>query len=147
MKVPSDFKLHHFGVIVPNLQLAEGLLRTLFQLPIVQGPLEDPLQKVKLLFLQAAPNVFLELIEPIGQDSPAYGSLKQRIRFHHVCFEVPDLSGASNALQGGGALMITEPQPASAFEGRRIAFFYLKIGMVVELLEAGTQIPHTTIHA
>ena len=77
----------------------------------IRGPLTDPLQAVRLLFLARG------------------GGL------HHLCYLVEDLETSLTRLRAKGCLITSPPKPAVAFEGRRVAFLVTRERQLVELLE------------
>ena len=84
--------------------------------------------------LGAAP---LELISPLGEDSPINGYLAKGIGAYHVCYEVAVLADALAGLRARGCLVIGNPVPAVAFGGRKIAWCYTPTNQLVELVERG----------
>jgi len=77
----------------------------------------------------------VELVEPVGPDSPVEKFLERGSGLHHLCYEVDNLD---DAVQGGsarGLVMIRRHQPAVAFGGRRIAWFLTRERLLIEYLE------------
>ena len=93
-------------------------------------------QKVTVLFLGKAGSLDLKLIEPAGEDSPLWGTLKKGEGLHHLCFKVPDVAAGCDALVGNGARLLTAPAPGEAFDDHLIAFLYLGSGLNVELIDS-----------
>jgi methylmalonyl-CoA/ethylmalonyl-CoA epimerase len=95
----------------------------------------DPIQRVRVAFVDLA-GTTIELIEPVGDDSPVRLSLEKGTKLVHLCFEVPGLEAALTAAAGHGFHVLGAPAPAVAFAGRRIAWCFSKTFGLVELLEA-----------
>ena len=134
-----DFKLLHVGVAVPSLGPAAEALTDLFGYKVVSGPYDDPLQKVKVLFLaKTARDVAeIELIAPLGEDSPIQSMLaKSGGGAYHLCFETNNIDGALEHAKRNGCIVVSAPVPAVAFEGRRIAWIYTRSRQLFELVEA-----------
>src|SRR5580704_14141644 len=75
---------------------------------------EDPHQKVKVAFLATAPgDAQIELVAPLGSDTPVYRFLERGGGLHHLCYA---------AMRSQGALLARPPKPDVAFAGRRIAW-------------------------
>ena len=79
---------------------------------------EDPIQRVRVAFVGE-----LELVEPCGEDSP-------------VAEVLDNLESAIERARAERCLLISEPQPAVAFAGRRIAFLMTPKYLLVEYVEA-----------
>ena len=97
---------------------------------------EDPLQKVKVAFMTTRPgDAQIELVQPVGDDSPVRRFLQQGGGMHHLCYEVADLEAELAAFRSRGAAIASRPKPAVAFGGRRIAWVITSEKFLVELLE------------
>ena len=81
-----------------------------------------PSQKVNVCFLKSS-NVYIELIEPVEQNSPIKKFSDNGGGFHHLCFEVDDITKELNNMKDKGARVIVEP--TKGFEDRLIAFVLL----------------------
>jgi methylmalonyl-CoA/ethylmalonyl-CoA epimerase len=133
------FKLRHVGVAVPSLDPATESLSTLFGYRVISGPFDDPIQKVSVNFLTQSDNdvAEIELIAPLGQDSPITAMLaKSGGGAYHLCFETSDIEQALVHAKNNGCIVINGPVPAVAFNGRRIAWIYTKSRQLFELVEA-----------
>lgn len=133
------FKLRHVGVAVPSLGPATETLSTLFGYRVISGPFDDPIQKVSVNFLTQSDSDLaeIELIAPLGQDSPITAMLaKSGGGAYHLCFETSDIEQALVHAKNNGCIVISGPVPAVAFNGRRIAWIYTKSRQVFELVEA-----------
>ena len=53
----------------------------------------DPTQKVNVAFIKLN-GMTVELIEPHGEDSPVWQSLKKGTKLVHLCYEVDDMDAA-----------------------------------------------------
>jgi len=97
----------------------------------------DPIQRVKVSFLSLpGSDVQMELVEPAGEQSPVLAFLqKTGGGLHHICYEVEDCEQALAAMRRRGAMIVRRPQPAVAFEGRKIAWLLTAEKLLVELLE------------
>jgi methylmalonyl-CoA epimerase len=133
------FKLRHVGVAVPSLDPATDTLSTLFGYRVISGPFDDPIQKVSVNFLTQSDNdvAEIELIAPLGQDSPITAMLaKSGGGAYHLCFETSNIEQALVHAKNNGCIVISGPVPAVAFNGRRIAWIYTKSRQLFELVEA-----------
>lgn len=133
------FKLLHVGVAVDSLDETAVSLSKLFGYRAVSGPFDDPIQKVKVSFLTRSESdaVEIELIEPLTDDSPVRSMLnKGSGGAYHFCFETADVDAALAHCKANGCVIVSQPVPAVAFGGRRIAWIYTPARQLVEFVEA-----------
>ena len=98
--------------------------------------IHDPTQRVKVSFLSLpGTDVQMELVEPAGEQSPVRAFLEKGGGLHHICYEVNDCDQTMAAMKSRGAMIVRRPQPAVAFEGRRIAWLLTAEKLLLELLE------------
>jgi methylmalonyl-CoA/ethylmalonyl-CoA epimerase len=133
-----DRGLHHIGFVVASIGAsAEGFAHAL------GGSwdrliFEDPIQKVKVTFLTPRPGEpVIELVEPAAHDSPVQRFLQEKGGgLHHFCYETSDLQAEIKDMRSRRAMLVRNPKPAVAFNGRRIAWLLTQENLLIELLEA-----------
>lgn len=133
--------LNHVGIATPSIERAVERYRTLLGATVVRAPFDLPAQKVRVCFIDT-PNSQIELLEPLGADSPIARFLQKNPAGgqHHVCFEVPDIHAAKAALEAAGATVLGEPRIGA--HGTPVIFVHPKDmgGVLTELME--TPRPH-----
>jgi len=117
-------KLHHIGIVVPNIQNSLGELTKYLHFENIGIPTHIGSQKVNVCFLKCG-EINLELIEPAEKDSPVLSFLKDGGGYHHLCFEVKDIHKEIDKLVKKGARLIVKP--VKGFEDRLIAFLILNM--------------------
>jgi methylmalonyl-CoA/ethylmalonyl-CoA epimerase len=125
------FRFHHCGLAVSSIEKAlPGIMHVsgCSEPPVIY---EDPIQRVRVAFVGE-----LELVEPCGEDSPVAEVVRKGGGLYHVCYEVDNLESAIERARAERCLLISEPQPAVAFAGRRIAFLMTPKYLLVEYVEA-----------
>ncbi len=131
-------RLNHVGVAVPSIEEAKATYRDLYGIPeeAMTETRELPAQGVKFAFVNVA-NSQIELIEPLGADSPIRNFLDRNPRGgqHHVCFEVADIYAARDDMVRKGATVLNEPRMGA--HGTPIVFIHPKNsnGVLIELME------------
>ena len=130
--------LHHIGIVVPSIRsVAEGFCRSLAQ--AWDGKIiHDPLQGVNVAFLASFNNPsepLIELVEPVGNDSPVASFLKRGGGMNHLCYEVRSVGEQLKKSRADGSLIVKQALPAVAFDGRLIAWVYTPERLLVEFLE------------
>ncbi len=137
----EHLNIHHLGVAVADLDQALRFYTTTLGLAQVSPIVTDPIQKVRVCFLEnkQQKNFSIELIHPQDATSPVNGYLARGIGTHHICYEVKDLDRTLESWRAKGCLMVGAPVPATAFAGRRIAWLFTPTKHLIELLEAAPE--------
>jgi methylmalonyl-CoA/ethylmalonyl-CoA epimerase len=133
----EEFSFHHVGIAVRDLLKAIPIYKASFGYELASGPFDDPVQNVSVCFLSRGKgDTTLELVAPLGPNSPIDRMLKKGGGPYHLCYQVPDISVAINFLTEQGAFLISGPVPAAAFEMRKIAWLMTEVDLLVELVQA-----------
>ena len=130
--------LHHLGFVVSSISAAAEDFAVSISARWDGEIIFDPIQRVRVSFFYPADtrNPVFELVEPVGEGSPVSNFLKKKGGgLHHVCYEIDDLESGLREARGAGLVVMAEPAPAVAFDGRRIAWVCSKKRLLVELLE------------
>ena len=133
-------RLNHVGVATPSIERSLELYRALFGAEPHGEPFDLPAQGVRVCFVDA-PNSQIELIEPLGADSPIMKFLERNPQGgqHHVCFEVPDIEEAWAWFDGKG-VRILGPTRIGA-HGTPVFFLHPKDmgGVLTEIMQSPKQ--------
>ena len=88
----------------------------------------------------ALPNTKIELLDPLGEDSPIAKFLEKNPDggIHHLCYEVADVRAARDRLIAQGARVLGDGEPKIGAHGRPVLFLHPKdfCGTLVELEQA-----------
>src|SRR5262249_7702403 len=98
----------------------------------------DALQNVRVAFLRGfdSKDALIELVEPLGPESPVRNFLaRRRGGFHHLCYEVQNLESHLAFCKLVKTVVIRPPVSAVAFDGRRIAWAITRNRILLEFLE------------
>ncbi|MGQ9538876.1 MAG: methylmalonyl-CoA epimerase [Candidatus Bathycorpusculaceae bacterium] len=125
----------HVGVAVKNLDEAVGVYRDIlgFKLLGVHVLTE---RKVKVAFLSTGGETSIELLEPLGSDSPVAKFLENRGEgIHHVAVRVDDIESVLEEFRKKGVMLVDE-KPRTGVRGRKVAFIHPKSakGVLLELV-------------
>lgn len=126
---------HHIGIACRDIAKTQAFYLGLGYTasPVV----EDPLQHVRISFLEKEGAPRIELLEPLDDQSPVARTLATSgVSPYHMCYEVQDIEAAVNHLRGQRFLLVNGPVPACAMGDRRIAFLFQKNTGLIELVEA-----------
>jgi methylmalonyl-CoA/ethylmalonyl-CoA epimerase len=128
------YRLDHIGIAVASIDESLPIYRALGLTETARESVAS--QGVVTAFLPLG-DTRLELLEPVGADSPIAKFLAKRgPGIHHVCFAVDDLEGALADLASRGFRLVNEtPVPGAA--GKRVAFLHPSAGngVLIELSE------------
>lgn len=124
-------KIHHVGIVVPNLDEAMTFWCNLLGLALVKiATVQD--QGVKAALLKAGQSE-IELLEPIVPESGVGKFLTRRGGgLHHICFETEDVESELSQARRKGIQLIDQ-QPRAGLAGM-ICFLHPKAtrGVLVE---------------
>ncbi|WP_374386822.1 methylmalonyl-CoA epimerase [Sandaracinobacter sp.] len=130
-------RLNHVGVATPSIEESVKLYRDFLGATKIHDPFDLPEQGVRVCFVDV-PNSQIELIEPLGADSPVHGFLAKNPKGgqHHVCFEVPDILAARDELVAKGATVLRNGEPRIGAHGVPVIFVHPKDmgGVLIELM-------------
>jgi methylmalonyl-CoA epimerase len=127
-------RIHHVALVVKSLDDALPLYRDLLGLPL-ETIMDIPTDRVRIAFLGIGESK-VELVEPTDDTTGVARFLASKGEgFHHVCFEVDDLSQELTRLGIDGVELI-DSAPRKGAEGP-VAFLHPRSchGVLVELIE------------
>ena len=133
-------RLNHVGVATPSIERSVALYRDVLGATQVGDAFDLPAQGVRVCFVNA-PNAQIELIEPLGSDSPILKFLEKNPLGgqHHLCFEVADIEEARAWYEEKG-VRVLGPTRIGA-HGTPIFFLHPKDmgGVLTEIMESPRQ--------
>ena len=128
-------RLNHVAIAVPDLEAAAEQYRTMLGAD-VGAPQDEPGHGVTVVFI-TLPNTKIELLHPLGADSPIRGFLEKNPAggIHHICYEVEDILEARDRLRAGGARVLGTGEPKTGAHGKPVLFLHPKDfnGCLIEL--------------
>ena len=131
-------RLNHVAIAVPDLQAAAARYRDTLG-AVVRDPQDEPDHGVTVVFIEL-PNTKIELLHPLGDDSPVRGFLDKNPSggIHHLCYEVEDILAARDKLRADGARVLGDGTPRIGAHGKPVLFLHPKdfCGTLVELEQA-----------
>ncbi len=131
-------RLNHVAIAVPDLEVAAANYRDTLGAKI-SNPLELPDHGVKTVFVEL-PNTKLELLHPLGDDSPIQKFLEKNPGggMHHICYEVEDIYAARDKLEGDGMRVLGDGEPSIGAHDKPVLFLHPKdfAGTLIELEQA-----------
>ena len=128
-------RLNHVAIAVPDLTAAAAQYRDVLGAQVSE-PVDQPSHGVTVVFVEL-PNNKIELLHPLGADSPIRGFLERSPAggMHHVCYEVDDILVARDRLVAAGARVLGDGEPKIGAHDKPVLFLHPKdfSGTLVEL--------------
>src|SRR5215467_5321900 len=131
-------RLNHVAIAVRDIGKASKVYRETLGAEVSAAvPLPD--HGVVTVFI-SLPNTKIELLEPLGTDSPIAKFLERNPDggIHHVCYEVDDILAARDKLKAEGARVLGDGNPKIGAHDKPVLFLHPKdfCGTLVELEQA-----------
>ena len=128
-------RLNHVAIAVPDLVAAAEQYRGALG-ATVSAPQDEPDHGVTAIFIEL-PNTKIELLYPLGKDSPIQGFLDKNPSggIHHICYEVKNILEAKDHLESTGARVLGTGEPKIGAHGKPVLFLHPKDfnGTLIEL--------------
>lgn len=133
-------RLNHVGVATRSIANSIAHYEATMGASVTMEPFDLPAQGVKVCFIDT-PNSQIELIEPLGENSPLNNFLEKNPLGgqHHLCFEVPDIEEARAWFEGIGKRILGPTRTGA--HGTPIFFLHPKDmeGVLTEIMESPKQ--------
>ena len=130
-------RLNHVAIAVNDLNKAIKKYKNIFGIRI-NDPIEQPLHGVKVAFIEL-PNTKIELLEPLGNESPLINFLKKNPNggIHHLCYEVKNIIKCRDRILKNGGKIVGSFEPKVGAHGKLVIFLHPKEfdGTLIELEE------------
>jgi methylmalonyl-CoA/ethylmalonyl-CoA epimerase len=128
-------RVNHVAIAVPDLAAATASYRDTLGAHVSQAQ-ALPEHGVTVVFVEL-PNTKIELLEPLGDDSPIAAFLAKNPSggMHHICYEVEDILSARDKLAATGARVLGGGEPKIGAHGKPVLFLHPKdfYGTLIEL--------------
>lgn len=128
-------RLNHVAIAVRDVEAAALVYKNTLG-AIITGKVAQPDHGVSTIFVEL-PNTKIELIEPLGENSPIENFLKSNPKggMHHLCYEVEDINAACEQMRKMGATITGTGQPRIGAHGKPVVFMHPKDfnGTLIEL--------------
>jgi methylmalonyl-CoA/ethylmalonyl-CoA epimerase len=133
----SVLELDHLGLIVQDIAVGRTFLQQTLGITLWTPVVDDPGLGVSVQFgTTPGGQLTYELITPLGESAPIANALRTgKHILNHLAYLTPDLEASAAHLRGQGCYPAGEPQPALAYEGRRVQFWMSPLRFVIELIE------------
>jgi methylmalonyl-CoA/ethylmalonyl-CoA epimerase len=131
-------RLNHVAIAVRDIEKAARAYRDTLGAEVSEA-VPQPEHGVTTVFI-LLPNTKIELLEPLGADSPIAKFLERNPDggMHHICYEVDDIIEARDRLKAKGARVLGDGEPKIGAHGKPVLFLHPKdfFGTLVEIEQA-----------
>ena len=129
------WSFHHTGILVGNMEEAIANYAGIFGESSVSQIYEIESQKVKVCFIRMPNNVYVELVQPLNENSAVYKLLKRNTSYYHIGYTVSDI------MEEVQKLVKLNYKPleffnSEAFEGNKCILLLSPDAHLIELIEA-----------
>ena len=126
-------KFHHIGYLTNDLRISITDFKKLSYKKIKKKIIDSNF-KLKIQFLKNKNNI-IELIKPSPNNYGLINILKKKNYAYHFAYKVNNLEKTIFKLKKKFKLIVN-PTPAKAFNNKKVAFFTISDGFVIELIQS-----------
>lgn len=131
-------RLNHVAIATRDVRKASDIYSNTLGAKVSE-PVPLPDQGITTVFVEL-PNTKIELVEPLGANSPIAKFLERNPRggIHHICFEVADIQAAHALMKDMGVNITGTGAPSAGAHGKPVIFLHPKDfgGTLIELEQA-----------
>jgi len=126
-------RINHIGIVVKDIAKSMKVFVDDYGYNQISNILTIENQQVRVVLLNCGNDFNIELIEPMGENSPVTNALKKGGGLNHICYETGHFDQVYEKFK---AKVVRSPRPAPQeyFKGGRTFFAYGRTGLV-EFLE------------
>lgn len=125
----------HLGIIVRSLLDGRNFFEATAAYKSWSAVFEDEALGVRVQFGRQASGPTIELIQPLGKNSPIAATLQRGVNtLNHLAYRVENLEVSAKTLRLSGCIPLSPPAPALAYGGALVQFFYSPQKLLLELI-------------
>lgn len=130
----EELRFHHIGLLVENIEKSIVNYSQLFGKSNISEVFEVHPHKVKVCFVEMATSGYIELVEPVGDDSVVSKLLKKKVSYYHIGYRVSHISSVVGRLEALNYKAM-EYFSSEAFGGKKCIFLFSPEAHLIELIE------------
>jgi catechol 2,3-dioxygenase-like lactoylglutathione lyase family enzyme len=127
-------KFHHVGCLVENIEESIETYQKLFDTKNISEKIFISSQGVYVCFVEMANNEFVELVQPVDDDSVVAKLRRKGFNYYHMGYMVGDIVKTIATLEGMNFKFVNLFH-SEAFGGKRCSFLYTPDMHLIELIE------------
>ena len=126
--------IHHLGIIVDDIWVKSNIYQEKFGYIAKSGVIHEVNQKVYIQFLDLG-NYRIELIQPIGKDSPVLKFLSKGGWLNHICYESDDIEKSTLCLRKEYGMLPVSSGWSASIKNCKVRFLAKPDGEIIELVQ------------
>jgi len=126
-------RINHIAIVVKEIAKDMKVFVDDYGFKQISSILTIENQKVRVVLLNCGNDFNIELIEPLGENSPVSNALKKGGGLNHICYETENFDQIYEKFKNK-VVRHPRPAPQEYFKGGRTFFAYRRGGLV-EFLE------------
>lgn len=126
-----EFKFHHIGIVVNSIEQYETQMLPAKKIKEVI----DDVQNSKLALYENYNESFIELIEPLNENSTSFNTLnKLGNHINHLCYQTDSFSELDKFMIANKWMKVFGPVPAVLFNYKNVVFYINRGGQLLEFI-------------
>lgn len=131
----KNLDVDHIGVVVKSIKDSINIYKA-FGYEIDTDIIHVESQKIYCQYLMHNLNkTRIQLIEPIGKDSPVYNALLKGGGINHICYSCKDIEITIEEAVENGCRIVVKPFRGEGVNNRKVAFLYHPALGITEIVE------------
>jgi methylmalonyl-CoA/ethylmalonyl-CoA epimerase len=130
----KDFAFHHVGLLTEDINHSKSLYMELFGEGNVSDVITVKTQGVLVCFVKMADASYIELVQPVNDESIVFKMLKKRVSYYHLAYKVKDIETIVTTLEEMNYKAMGFFN-SEAFDGKRCIFLFTPETHLIELIE------------
>jgi methylmalonyl-CoA/ethylmalonyl-CoA epimerase len=130
----KNLQLHHIGCLTESMDASIENYVAILGFKKASEIITIASQQVKICFIETAPGIFIELVEPQAENAALRKILKTKNPYYHTGYVAENISILIEQLLEEGFYLVNRFF-SEAFDGRECAFLYTKDLHLIELIE------------
>ena len=135
-----NLRLHHIGLVVRAIEEFRAFYVDVLQYVQRTPVIHDPIQTAFVQFFSIpGSDHYIELVAPDSDTSKLQKASRKGMPLNHLCYSCEKIAHMVSFLKESGCIVIQDPVPAVAFDGRLIAWLMAPDGLLIEIVERGPE--------
>ena len=126
--------IHHFGIVVDDIWAKSDIYQETFGYIAESEVIHEVNQKAYIQFLDLG-GYRIELVQPIGKESPVSRFLSKGGWLNHICYESDDIEKSTLYLRKEYGMIPVSSGRSGSIENCKVSFLAKPDGEVIELVQ------------
>ena len=127
-------QFHHVACLTESIEESLSIYGRTAGFTQVSPIFDIKSQQVKVCFVETAPGIYIEFVEPAGENASLRKIFKSKNPYYHIGYYTSDIEGAITSFLDAGGYLVNRFH-SEAFENRQCAFLYTPDMQLIELIE------------